>query len=64
MTPLERMADPGEIGAAAAFPRRWTAASLTASEVAVDGGLDATLTLAFPRLSHTTKEKDHEKARR
>jgi NAD(P)-dependent dehydrogenase (short-subunit alcohol dehydrogenase family) len=39
MTPLERMADPAEIGAAAAFLASQDSSFMTASEVAVDGGL-------------------------
>jgi NAD(P)-dependent dehydrogenase (short-subunit alcohol dehydrogenase family) len=39
MTPLQRMADPSEIGAAAAFLASDDSSFMTASEVAVDGGL-------------------------
>jgi NAD(P)-dependent dehydrogenase (short-subunit alcohol dehydrogenase family) len=39
MTPLQRMADPAEIGAAAAFLASQDSSFMTASEVAVDGGL-------------------------
>ncbi|TAL55287.1 SDR family oxidoreductase [Pandoraea sp.] len=39
MTPLQRMADPSEIGAAAAFLASSDSSFMTASEVAVDGGL-------------------------
>ena len=39
MTPLQRMADPAEIGAAAAFLASSDSSFMTASEVAVDGGL-------------------------
>jgi NAD(P)-dependent dehydrogenase (short-subunit alcohol dehydrogenase family) len=39
MTPLQRMADPTEIGAAAAFLASSDSSFMTASEVAVDGGL-------------------------
>ncbi len=39
MTPLQRMADPSEIGAAAAFLASPDSSFMTASEVAVDGGL-------------------------
>jgi len=39
MTPLQRMADPAEIGAAAAFLASPDSSFMTASEVAVDGGL-------------------------
>jgi NAD(P)-dependent dehydrogenase (short-subunit alcohol dehydrogenase family) len=39
MTPLLRMADPSEIGAAAAFLASSDSSFMTASEVAVDGGL-------------------------
>lgn len=39
MTPLQRMADPAEIGAAAAFLASADSSFMTASEVAVDGGL-------------------------
>ena len=39
MTPLQRMADPAEIGAAAAFLASDDSSFMTASEVAVDGGL-------------------------
>jgi NAD(P)-dependent dehydrogenase (short-subunit alcohol dehydrogenase family) len=39
MTPLQRMADPSEIGAAAAFLASADSSFMTASEVAVDGGL-------------------------
>src|ERR1700741_98354 len=39
MTPLQRMADPAEIGAAAAFLALGVSSFMPASEVAVDGGL-------------------------
>jgi NAD(P)-dependent dehydrogenase (short-subunit alcohol dehydrogenase family) len=39
MTPLQRMADPAEIGAVAAFLASADSSFMTASEVAVDGGL-------------------------
>jgi NAD(P)-dependent dehydrogenase (short-subunit alcohol dehydrogenase family) len=39
MTPLQRMADPAEIAAAAAFLASSDSSCMTASEVAVDGGL-------------------------
>jgi NAD(P)-dependent dehydrogenase (short-subunit alcohol dehydrogenase family) len=39
MTPLQRMADPAEIGAAAAFLASSDSRFMTASEVAVDGGI-------------------------
>ena len=39
MTPLQRMADPTEIGAAAAFLASSDSSFMTASEVAVDGSL-------------------------
>jgi NAD(P)-dependent dehydrogenase (short-subunit alcohol dehydrogenase family) len=39
MNPLQRMADPKEIGAAAAFLASQDSSFMTASEVAVDGGL-------------------------
>lgn len=39
MNPLERMADPAEIGAAAAFLASQDSSFMTASEIAVDGGL-------------------------
>jgi NAD(P)-dependent dehydrogenase (short-subunit alcohol dehydrogenase family) len=39
MTPLQRMADPAEIGAAAAFLASQDSSFMTASELAVDGGL-------------------------
>ncbi len=39
MTPLQRMGDPGEVGAAAAFLASSDSSFMTASEVAVDGGL-------------------------
>ena len=39
MNPLQRMADPAEIGAAAAFLASPDSSFMTASEVAVDGGL-------------------------
>lgn len=39
MTPLQRMADPAEIGAVAAFLASTDSSFMTASEVAVDGGL-------------------------
>ncbi|MGH8297400.1 MAG: SDR family NAD(P)-dependent oxidoreductase, partial [Steroidobacteraceae bacterium] len=39
MTPLQRMANPAEIGAVAAFLASQDSGFMTASEVAVDGGL-------------------------
>jgi NAD(P)-dependent dehydrogenase (short-subunit alcohol dehydrogenase family) len=39
LTPLQRMADPAEIGAAAAFLASPDSSVMTASELAVDGGL-------------------------
>ncbi|MBD0686119.1 MULTISPECIES: SDR family NAD(P)-dependent oxidoreductase [unclassified Pseudomonas] len=39
MNPLQRMADPAEIGAAAAFLASQDSSFMTVSEVAVDGGL-------------------------
>jgi NAD(P)-dependent dehydrogenase (short-subunit alcohol dehydrogenase family) len=39
MTPLQRMADPAEIGAVAAFLASSDSSFMTGSEVAVDGGL-------------------------
>lgn len=39
MNPLERMADPAEIAAAAVFLASQDSSFMTASEVAVDGGL-------------------------
>jgi NAD(P)-dependent dehydrogenase (short-subunit alcohol dehydrogenase family) len=39
MTPLQRMADPAEIAAAAAFLASSDSSFMTASKVAVDGGL-------------------------
>lgn len=39
MTPLQRMADPAELGAAAAFLASQDSSFMTASELAVDGGL-------------------------
>ena len=39
LTPLQRMADPAEIGAVAAFLASPDSSFMTASEVAVDGGL-------------------------
>lgn len=39
MNPLQRMADPSEIGAAAAFLASADSSFMTASELAVDGGL-------------------------
>jgi NAD(P)-dependent dehydrogenase (short-subunit alcohol dehydrogenase family) len=39
MNPLKRMADPAEIGAVAAFLASSDSSFMTASEVAVDGGL-------------------------
>jgi NAD(P)-dependent dehydrogenase (short-subunit alcohol dehydrogenase family) len=39
MNPLQRMADPAELGAAAAFLASQDSSFMTASEVAVDGGL-------------------------
>ncbi|MBP0604974.1 MULTISPECIES: SDR family NAD(P)-dependent oxidoreductase [Burkholderia] len=39
LTPLQRMADPAEIGAVAAFLASSDSSFMTASEVAVDGGL-------------------------
>ena len=44
MTALQRMGDPAEIGAAAAFLASSDSSFMTASEVAVDGGLAQTLT--------------------
>ncbi len=45
MTPLQRMADPAEIGAAAAFLASDDESSfMTAGELAVDGGLAQILT--------------------
>ena len=39
MNPLQRMGDPAELGAAAAFLASPDSSFMTASEVAVDGGL-------------------------
>jgi NAD(P)-dependent dehydrogenase (short-subunit alcohol dehydrogenase family) len=39
MTPLQRMAEPSEVGAAAAFLASSDSSFMTASELAVDGGL-------------------------
>ncbi|GAB2890821.1 hypothetical protein GCM10027278_08860 [Paralcaligenes ginsengisoli] len=39
MTPLQRMADPAEIGAVASFLASSDSSFMTASDVAVDGGL-------------------------
>jgi NAD(P)-dependent dehydrogenase (short-subunit alcohol dehydrogenase family) len=39
MTALQRMGDPAEVGAAAAFLASSDSSFMTASEVAVDGGL-------------------------
>ena len=39
MTALQRMGDPEEVGAAAAFLASSDSSFMTASEVAVDGGL-------------------------
>jgi NAD(P)-dependent dehydrogenase (short-subunit alcohol dehydrogenase family) len=39
MTPLQRMADPAEIGAVAVFLASPDSSYMTGSEVAVDGGL-------------------------
>jgi NAD(P)-dependent dehydrogenase (short-subunit alcohol dehydrogenase family) len=39
MNPLQRMAEPSEIGAVAAFLASADSSYMTASEVAVDGGL-------------------------
>ena len=39
LTPLQRMADPAEIGAVVAFLASADSSFMTASEVAVDGGL-------------------------
>ena len=39
MTPLQRMGDPAELGAAAAFLASSDSSFMTASEVSVDGGL-------------------------
>ena len=39
LTPLQRMADPAEIGAAAAFLASEDSSFMTGSELAVDGGL-------------------------
>src|ERR1700733_14879875 len=39
LNPLKRMADPAEIGAVAAFLASQDSSFMTASEVAVDGGL-------------------------
>jgi NAD(P)-dependent dehydrogenase (short-subunit alcohol dehydrogenase family) len=43
MTPLQRMADPAEIGAAAAFLASSDSSFMTASELAVDGRPSANL---------------------
>ena len=59
MTPLQRMADPSEIGAVAAFLASSDSSFMTASEVAVDGGWHN----SDPARSHAQmKDKDHEKA--
>jgi NAD(P)-dependent dehydrogenase (short-subunit alcohol dehydrogenase family) len=39
LNPLKRMADPAEIGAVAAFLASQDSNYMTASEIAVDGGL-------------------------
>ena len=39
MTPLQRMADPAEVAAVAAFLASSDSSFMTGSEVAVDGGL-------------------------
>jgi len=39
MNPLQRMAEPADIGAAAAFLASSDSGFMTASELAVDGGL-------------------------
>ena len=39
MTALQRMGDPAELGAAAAFLASQDSSFMTASELAVDGGL-------------------------
>ena len=39
MTPLQHMGDPAEVGAAAAFLASSDSSFMTASELAVDGGL-------------------------
>jgi len=39
LNPLERMAEPAEIGAVAAFLASQDSSFMTASEIAVDGGL-------------------------
>ena len=41
MTALQRMGDPAEVGAAAAFLASSDSSFMTGSEVAVDGGLSA-----------------------
>ena len=57
MTPLQRMADPAEIGAVAAFLASSDSSFMTASEVAVDGGSRATLTPARFRAQCTYNER-------
>lgn len=52
MTPVQCMADPCEIAAAAAFLASSDSSFITASEVAVDGGL-AQLRLAVPAPLHS-----------
>src|SRR3954464_3733267 len=64
MTPLQRMADPAEIGAVAAFLASSDSSFMTASEVAVDGGL-AQLCPATPGpLLHTIFEARREECQR
>src|ERR1039458_3899488 len=52
MNPLQRMADPAEIGAAAAFLASQDSSFMTASELAVDGGL-AQIGRARPTALHS-----------
>jgi NAD(P)-dependent dehydrogenase (short-subunit alcohol dehydrogenase family) len=56
MTAFQRMGDPAELGAAAAFLASSDSSFMTASEVAVDGGL-AQLRRATPGISFDYSER-------